>query len=221
MKKIFILFSFIAATVSSAFAQLSDEEYSYVTMDLQGILNLSMTTDPNVGFSFKSIPDYKQGITKFNATKLDVDATVAWDLFAYASTTNWVQVDKYSTTGTPLLPAEILQIQSLRPNTSAATNHFNTSFRSIKGLSNSGVIGGVPTAATQFLAGMMGTAPAQSYAPGTSQGNPTTNQFRLHYKIVPGIPATFPGSTVTLPGVGFAQAGYYYLEVVYALVEDL
>jgi hypothetical protein len=157
---------------------------------------------------------------KYNTTRLDVDATVAWDLFAYASTDRWVQVDAYSTTGTPLLPAEILEVQSVRPNASSATNNFNT-FTSLKGLTNSGVTAGVPTASTQFLAGKVGTATGESYAPGAAMANPTTNQFRIHYRLKPGIPATFPNSTVTLPGVGFAQAGYYYLEVVYALVEDL
>src|SRR6188472_3239849 len=92
-------------------AQLSDEEYAYVTMDLQGILNLTMTTDPTVNFTFKTIPEYQNGIVKFNATRLDVDATVAWDLFAYASTDNWVQVDAYSTNGQGTLPAEILEMQ--------------------------------------------------------------------------------------------------------------
>lgn len=205
---------------ATSFAQLSDEEYAYVTMDLQGILNLTMTTDPTVNFSFKSIPDYQQGITKFNATKLDVDATVAWDLFAYASTDRWVQVDAYSTNGTPLLPAEILEIQAIRPNASGATNNFN-SFVSLKGLGNSQVGNGIPTVATQFLAGQVGTAVNQSYAPGAAAANPATNQFRLHYKIKPGIPATFPNSVVPLGAPGYAQAGYYYLEVVYALVEDL
>lgn len=201
-------------------AQLSDEEYAYATMDLQGILNLTMTTDPTVNFSFKTIPDYQNGIIKFNATKLDVDATVAWDLFAYASTNNWVQVDNYSTNGQATLPAEILEMQSIRPNTSAATNHFNA-LKSLKGLTSSGVVAGVPAAATQFLAGMKGTAAGQSYAPGAAAANPTTNQFRIHYRLKPGIPATFPNSTVAIAAPGFAQAGYYYLEVVYSLVEDL
>jgi hypothetical protein len=220
MKKVFTLLAFFGFATGS-YAQLSDQEYSYVTMDLQGILNLTMTNDPTVNFSFKSIPDYQNGIVKYNATRLDVDATVAWDLFAYAATDRWTQVDKYSTTGTPLLPAEILQVQSVRSNTSAATNNFN-SFVSLKGLTNSGVTGGVPTTATQFIAGMVGTAAGQSYAPGAAMANPTTNQFRIHYKLTPKIPATFTGTTtVPLPAPGFAQAGYYYLEVVYALVEDL
>ncbi len=218
-KKLLAIVALVAFTTQSK-AQLSDEEYAYVTMDLQGILNLTMTTDPTVNFVFKTIPEYQNGIIKFNATKLDVDATVAWDLFAYASTDNWVQVDAYSTTGQATLPAEILEMQSIQPNTSVATNTFN-SLISLKGLTNSGVVGGVPVVATQFLAGMVGTAAGESYAPGAAAANPSTNQFRVHYRLTPGIPASFPNSTVALAAPGFAQSGYYYLEVVYALVEDL
>ena len=220
MKKKLLLIAAFAAFAFQSKAQLSDEEYAYVTMDLQGILNLTMTTDPTVNFVFKTIADYQQGIERFNATKLDVDATVSWDLFAYASTNNWVQVDNYSTNGQATLPAEVLEMQVVRPNTSAATNHFNT-IRSLKGLTNSGVVAGVPVAATQFIAGMNGTAAGQQYAPGASHSNPLTNQFRVHYRLKPSIPASFPNSTVALAAPGFAQAGYYYLEVVYSLVEDL
>ena len=218
-KKLFVLMALATLTFQSK-AQLSDEEYAYVTMDLQGILNLTMTSDPTVNFEFKTIPEYQNGITKFNATKLDVDATVAWDLFAYASTNNWTQVDNYSTSGQAALPAEILEMQAIRPNASAAPANFNV-MRSLKGLTNSGVAGGVPTAATQFLAGMMGTAAGQSYAPGAASSSPTTNQFRIHYRLKPSIPATFPNSTVALAAPGFAQSGYYYLEVVYSLIENL
>jgi hypothetical protein len=218
-KKLLVLLAFAAFALQSQ-AQLSDEEYAYVTMDLQGILNLTMTTDPTVNFTFKSIPDYQNGIIKFNATKLDVDATVAWDLFAYASTDSWTQVDAYSTNGQSTLPAEILEMQSMNANSTAATDNFNT-LVSLKGLTNSGVAGGIPAATTQFLAGMVGTAAGESYAPGASGSNPSTNQFRVHYRLKPGIPASFPNSTVALAAPGFAQSGYYYLEVVYSLVEDL
>ncbi len=220
MKKITLALLVFAAFTFQSKAQLSDEEYAYVTMDLQGILNLTMTTDPTVNFTFKSIPEYENGITRFNATKLEVDATVAWDLFAYASTDNWVQVDAYSTNGQGTLPAEILEMQSIQSNTSAAPANFNTMV-SLKGLTNSGVSGGVPTVATQFLAGMVGTAANQSYAPGASKSSPSSNQFRVHYRLKPSIPATFPNSSVAIAAPGFAQSGYYYLEVVYSLVEDL
>ena len=218
-KKLLVLLAFAAFAIQSQ-AQLSDEEYAYVTMDLQGILNLTMTTDPTINFTFKSIPDYQNGIIKFNATKLDVDATVAWDLFAYASTDSWTQVDAYSTNGQSTLPAEILEMQSMNANSTAATDNFNT-LVSLKGMTNSGVAGGIPAATTQFLAGMVGTAAGESYAPGAAGSNPSTNQFRVHYRLKPGIPATFPNSTVALAAPGFAQSGYYYLEVVYSLVEDL
>lgn len=220
-KKFSLLATALLFFAMQSFAQLSDEEYAYVTMDLQGILDLRMTTDPQVDFTFNTIQEYQNGITKYNATKLEVDATVAWDLFAYASNDNWTQVDAYSTNGQDTLPSEILEMQSVEPNTaSPAGGDFNT-FASLKGLTNSGVVGGVPNGSTQFLAGEVGTAVGESYAPGTAYANPTTNQFRIHYRIVPSIPATFPNSTVALTGPGFAQSGFYYLEVVYSLVEDL
>ncbi len=223
MKKISLLaMAILFFAMQQTFAQLTDEEYSYVTMDLQGILDLRMTTDPQVDFTFKSIAQYQNGIVKFNATKLEVDATVAWDLFAYASTDNWIQVEGYSTNGEGTLPAEILEIQSASANASAPLGGTFDAFVSLKGLTNSGVLAGVPDAdETQFLAGMVGTGAGESYEPGSAAGNPETNMFRLHYRLVPDIPATFPNSTVPLGGVGYAQAGYYYIEVVYALVEDL
>ncbi len=208
----------------SAQAQLSDEEYNYVTMDLRGILNLTMTTNPQVDFVFQTIQQYDRGITQFNATQLEVDATLAWDLFAYCNTDLWTQIEAYSSNGNNGLPAEILELQSSVINATAATDDFDT-WVSIKGLTNSGVVGGVPVAATQFLAGMFGTAAGQAQIPGTANGNPTTHKFRIDMRMVPNIPATFPNSTVVLTTVGnnqaYAMAGYYYMEIVYSLVEDL
>src|SRR5436190_22406951 len=145
MKKKLLLIVAIALLALQTKAQLTDEEYAYITMDLQGILNLTMTTDPTVNFVFKTIPEYRNGIIKFNATRLAVDATVAWDLFAYASTDNWVQVEAYSTNGQATLPAEILEMQSVNANSTAATDNFNT-LVSLKGMTYSGVAGGIPAA---------------------------------------------------------------------------
>lgn len=214
----------MGVTAQKSYAQLSDEEYNYVTMDLRGILNLTMTTNPQVDFTFKTIQEYNLGITRFNATLLEVDATLAWDLFVYASTDNWNQVEAYSTNGNAYLPAEILEIQS--SVTSTAPVNCN-SFVPLLGLTNSTVAAGVPTAATQFLAGEFGTVSGagSAFAPGTAANNPTTHKFRIDMRLKPGIPATFPNSTVLLTANGnneaYAQAGYYYLEVVYSLVEDL
>src|SRR5689334_6875329 len=76
---------------SSAQTALSDQEYVAVTMDLQGILQLTMTTDPQVDFVFNTIQKHQVGITKYNATRLEVDATVPWDLYAQPSTQFWTQ----------------------------------------------------------------------------------------------------------------------------------
>ena len=225
MKKALFIFAavlMLGTIAQKSYAQLSDEEYNYVTMDLRGILNLTMTTNPQVDFTFKTIQEYNQGITRFNATQLEVDATLAWDLFVYASTDNWTQVESYSTNGNAYLPAEILELKS--SVTSAAPVNIN-SFSSLLGLTNSTVNNGRPSAATQFLAGAFGTGAGEQFAPGTAAHNPTTHKFRIDMRLKPGIPAIFPNSTVLLSangnGTDYAQAGYYYLEVVYSLVEDL
>lgn len=223
-KLLFVLAGTLALSFFSlkSFAQLSDQEYNYVTMDLRGILTLTMTTNPQVDFVFTTVQEYMQGITRFNAVQLEVDATMAWDLFVYAQTDFWVQVEQYSTNGNAALPAEILEMQSSVP--SAAPENLNT-WASLRGLTNSEVAGGIPTVETQFLAGEVGTGAGESFAPGTAAGNPTTHRFRLDMRLKPDIPATFPNSTVLISDAGnneeYAAAGYYYLEVVYSLVEDL
>jgi hypothetical protein len=232
MKKVILtlVLGMMGMGIFSLSAQLSDEEYAYITMDLQGILNLTMTSGPQVDFSFNSIAEYKQGIVKYNATQLEVDATVAWDMYVYAATDTWTQVEAYSTNGAAHLPAEILEISSSY-NNSAITGGvgLDNNLVSLKGLTNSGMDDGTPDINTQFLMGGDNTLAGsdENGAPGTADGNPTSNKFRISYRLKPGVPATFPNSTVALDAVtlgntvDYAQAGYYYLEVVYSLVEDL
>jgi hypothetical protein len=215
----------------SSRAQLSSQEYVAATMDLQGILELNMTTDPQVDFVFNTIQKYQVGITKYNATRLEVEATVPWDLFAQPSTQYWTQQIAYGagTNGQGLLPSEILQIESIQPNTVPAPLTFN----SFIGLSSNGganTASLIPTLNTQFLAGEFGQGVANSYPPNTSTASPTTNKFLIHYRIKPGVPANFPDLAVQYPLVAaasfppatpYAQPGFYDLEVVYTLTEDL
>ncbi len=222
-------------------AQLSDEEYSYVTMDLQGVLDLTMTSDAQVDFTFSTIEEYQRGIVKYNAVQLEVDATVAWDLYVYAETNTWDQVESFSSNGAASLPAEILMISSSVDNSAAGAGTgvaLDGTLQSLLGRTNSGVdaVTGLPTIATQFLAGAFGKVEGNdatyAYAPGTAKGNPTTNKFRINYALYPGVPATFSGASFAGVALNlatsdaantanYAQAGYYYLEVVYSLVEDL
>lgn len=232
MKKLVFLFALVAllaATTTKSYAQLEDEDYNYVTMDLRGILNLTMTTNPQVDFVFKTIQEYRQGITKFNAVNLEVDATLAWDLFVFANDDDWTQVEAYSTNGEGTLPAEILEIKSNVDNSAGAAVEVYTDadFTPLLGPTLSGAVLGTPAATTQFLAGEVGTGAGQQFAPGTAAENPGTHQFRIDFKLQPGVPADFSEalSELLVPevmgGDGYAQAGYYYIEVVYSLVEDL
>jgi len=273
MKKLFgllIAAGLLMGIQTASFAQqsLNDVEYSYVTMDLQGILNLTMTTDPQVDFVFKTIQEHQNGITKFNAVRLEVDATVGWDLFAYANDNGlgWTQVESYSTNGIATIPAEILEVQAVNglgqnigwnvvdstvaTTFGAVTTALNfQAFTPIKSTLAAGLVTSLtPSATTQFIAGMNTTDQFAQMAPGVAHANPATHQFRLHYSIKPGIPAKFlralapiadGGSGRLVDGplgtaradilalnvptepINFAQAGYYYLEVAYVLVEDL
>ena len=237
MKKVLIMFVavlLIGITAQKSFAQLEDQEYNYVTMDLRGILNLTMTTSPQVDFTFKTIQEYNQGITQFNAVQLEVDATLAWDLVVYANTDEWTQVEAYSANGNEHLPAEILEMKSSVNNTTGGGVDLMTDFESLKGVTNANMATGTPqdNASVQYLAGNYGLTTnagvdGLAFAPGTAANNPSTHKFRIDMKLKPGIPATFPNSTVVLAGYGagggepYAMAGYYYLEVVYSLIEDL
>ena len=216
---------------NSSNAQLSDQEYVAVTMDLQGILQLNMTTDPQVDFVFNTIQKYQVGITKYNATRLEVEATVPWDLYAQPSTQYWTQQIAYGagTNGQGVLPSEILEMESIQPNSVAAPLTFNNFI----GLSSNGganTASLTPSVDTQFLAGEFAQGVTSSYKPATSTESPSTNKFLIHYRIKPGVPADFPNLTTQYPLVAaatfdaitpYAQPGFYDLEVVYTLTEDL
>ncbi|HRH66583.1 MAG TPA: hypothetical protein PLU53_09830 [Bacteroidia bacterium] len=236
MKKIVqktLLLTAIAGTFSigQIKAQLSDQEYVAVTMDLQGILELTMTTEPQVDFVFNTIQKYQVGITKYNATRLEVEATVPWDLYAQPSTEFWTQQIAYGagTNGTNTLPSEILEMQSIQSNAVAAPLTFDNfiGLFSNAGLNTASL---TPSLNTQFLAGEFGQGVASSYGPATSTASPLTNKFLVHYRIKPGVPANFPDLTTQYPAVAaatftvtnpYAQPGFYDLEVVYTLTEDL
>ena len=235
MKKITRVLVLTALTgvlvVNTSKAQLSAQEYVAVTMDLQGILELNMTTEPQVDFVFNTIQKYQVGITKYNATRLEVESTVPWDLYAQPSTQYFTQQIAYGagTNGQGTLPSEILEMQAIQANSVAAPLTFN----SFIGLSSDGganTASLTPTVNTQFLAGEFAQGVTSSYAPATSTASPLTNKFLIHYRIKPGVPANFPDLTAQYPFVAlstfnvftpYAQPGFYDLEVVYTLTEDL
>lgn len=217
--------------VNTTKAQLSDQEYVAVTMDLQGILELNMTTEPQVDFVFNTIQKYQVGITKYNATRLEVESTVPWDLYAQPSTQFFTQQIAYGagTNGQGSIPSEVLEMQAIQSNSVAAPFTFN-SFIGLSSMTGANTASLTPSANTQFLAGEFTQGVLSSYAPATSSASPLTNKFLIHYRIKPGVPANFPDLTTQYPAVAsatftpftpYAQPGYYDLEVVYTLTEDL
>src|SRR4051812_17120501 len=217
--------------VNTSKAQLSDQEYVAVTMDLQGILELNMTTEPQVDFVFNTIQKYQVGITKYNATRLEVESTVPWDLYVQPSTQFWTQQIAYGagTNGQGTLPSELLEMQAIQSNAVAAPFSVN-SFIGLSSNAGANTASLNPTANTQFLAGEFAQGIASSYGPSTSTASPLTNKFLIHYRIKPGVPANFPDLTAQYPAIAaatfpaltpYAQPGYYDLEVVYTLTEDL
>lgn len=237
MKMKFITRVLTVAAITSVFAvntskaQLSDQEYVAVTMDLQGILELDMTTEPQVDFVFNTIQKYQVGITKYNATRLEVNSTVPWDLYAQPSTQYWTQQIAYGagTNGQGTLPSEVLEMQAIQSNSVAAPLTFN-SFVGLSSNAGANTASLTPSANTQFLAGEFAQGVSSSYAPATATSSPLSNKFLIHYRIKPGVPANFPNLTTQYPALAtttftaltpYAQPGYYDLEVVYTLTEDL
>ena len=104
MKKLVNLKALVVATLlavgfaNTANAQVlpDDNEFVYVAMDLQGVLDLTLATDPNVEFTFNTIPSYVNGIIKPNVTELKVESTVPWDLYVQAETPEWAQLQPFS-----------------------------------------------------------------------------------------------------------------------------
>jgi hypothetical protein len=183
------LFAFAFTNTVDAQVLPDDNEFVYVAMDLQGVLDLTLSTDPNVEFAFNTIPDYVNGIIKPNVTELRVESTVPWDLYVQAETTNWSQLQAFSSAGTSTVPSTLLEVRVI----DAAANSAIPTF----------------TALTDTRLDIVGTVAAtDGIAAGSYLTDPSTHFFRVDYRIVPTLTAGY-------------QAGYYGLNVIYTLAEDL
>lgn len=197
MKKLVNIKALVVATLLTvAFAQQAnaqvlpdDNEFVYVAMDLQGVLDLTLATDPNVEFTFNTIPSYVNGIIKPNVTELRVESTVPWDLFVQAETVNWSQLQAFSSAGTSTIPSTLLEVRVIDGAGNSALNNFT-------GL----------TDARLDIVGSVGAG--DGIAAGTYLTTPDTHFFRVDYRIIPTLTAQY-------------QAGFYGLNVIYTLAEDL
>jgi len=221
MKKMILLASLLCIITMSSYAQLIDEKNVTVTMDLQPILQLNMTTPDQVDFVFDEIPEYYGGITKYGATVLKVSSSVSWDLYAVGTSQNgnfWdVQMEYNSTGGVNAinqLPLSALELRQYGANNYAPTStgiyiDYSTPFQTVtypvviplaaagqNSIYHSATPYTSPAVDQKYIQGQFGTALGTEGAPGgsylTEGGTTSEYYFTIDYRILPGLPAIFP-----------------------------
>ena len=101
---------------NNAKAQIQDEQNVTVTMDMQPVLQLFMTTSNQVNFTFNTIESYMGGEIQYGATILKVSSSVNWDLYAVGTSTGgtyWVNQIIYGGIGanaSTTIPLNVLEL---------------------------------------------------------------------------------------------------------------
>jgi hypothetical protein len=248
--------SFIGISNSSQ-AQLIGQQSITATMDLRPVLQLDMSTGKQIEFVFDNIDEYYAGITQYGATVLKVSSTVNWDLYAVgrSSGTNgpefWDQQISYGNenpNAVPNIPMSCLELRQSRPNNGANSASgpyadYSSPFApatSPNGSNSIYVNNGTnvaPSTNDKYIGGHAGTSGVNGhdFLPGGSylnqNGINSDYYYVIDYRILPGLPATFPMASdadasafedlATVNGAGsYAQPGVYTMYVEYILLED-
>jgi len=216
----FKLFIAAAALIgTSASAQLIDEKDVSITLDLQPVLQLDMTTPDQIEFVFDEISEYQAGITKYAATILKVSSTVSWDLYAVGRSQGnngpnfWDQQIDYGNdnlNSVNNLPLSLLELKQSHANNGAGgptiipsnQKDYSTAFSNAKTASGNNSIyvnGGTstpPDETDKYIAGHKGALAAGDFMPGgsymTQTGRSSDFYYAIDYRILPGLPAIFP-----------------------------
>lgn len=245
MKKLFLSFAFLGL-MGLTFGQLIDEKNVTVTMDLQPVLQLHMSTPDQVEFVFDDIKDYYGGIIKYGATILKVSASVSWDLYAVAISQGnvaagmWDQQLVYnggaSTVATSEIPLSALEIYQRLPNAYAAGAtefpDYSLNFPVYDPLTNTVTAPGQnsiyyainpydrPDAGQKYIQGHFDSGIADA-APGgsylTESGTTSDYYFVLDYRILPGLPAIFPAAGLNDGTLEAIAGGNYAQSGVYTM----
>jgi len=221
MKKILLLVSAFGLFTLYSSAQLVDEKNVTVTMDLQPVLQLSMTTPDQIDFTFDDIKKYNAGIIKYGATVLKVSSSVSWDLYvvgtSQAGGTAWDQQLTYSAGGgganaIDSLPLSLLEIHQSDSNMYKVgytgswfdySNAFTDATTFTPGQNSiyaSDAPYTAPALTEKYIQGHKGVegALAGGGASGGSYLTATVGNsdfyFTIDYRIVPGLPAIFPNA---------------------------
>jgi hypothetical protein len=219
MKKLSMLCgALIIAGATTVNAQLIDEKDVTVTMDLQPVLQLEMTTPNQIEFVFDDINEYYSGITQYAATILKVSSTVSWDLYAVGRSTGtngpefWDQQIDYGNNNpnaVPNLPLSLLELRQSQANNgaTAATGGFADYSQAFSpsatpsagnSLYVNGGLNTPPTTADKYIGGHAGTSgvAASDFLPGgsylTETGTTSDYYYAIDYRILPSLPAIFP-----------------------------
>ena len=219
MKKVFGLLVGTFLLSGLTFGQLIDEKNVTVTMDLQPVLQLHMTTPDQIDFVFDEIKDYYGGIIKYAATILKVSSSVTWDLYAVGTSQNvpfWDQQISYSNGGgansIANIPLSALELRQYEPNqydlnaTGPQTDYsapFAPAQMAAVGVNSiwySATPYTAPLIDQKYIQGHSGTnagqgAPGGSYLTAiTPAGSFSDYYFTIDYRILPGLPAIFPNA---------------------------
>lgn len=251
MRKLFILLAVVGLFATTSKAQLIDEKNVTVTMELQPILQLNMTTPDHVEFIFDDIREYYSGIVKYGATVLKVSSSVNWDLYAVGTSLDgatWDQQISYATinaNSSIAIPIGALELHQYEPN-ECTSQTGNPDYSGAFTVANTPVIGqnsifasatpyDPPTIADKYIQG--GANILAAAGEGALSGSyltagatvPTDYYYVIDYRILPGLPATFPASGTNVLGGGvadgftnpvYANPGVYTMNCKYVLLED-
>ncbi len=221
MKKIFyLLVAVLFFGATSLRAQLIDEKDVTITMDLQPVLQLDMTTPDQIEFVFDNINEYFAGITHYGATILKVSSTVSWDLYAVGRSSGsngagfWDQQIDYGNNNPnaiPNLPLSLLELRQSQANNGASAVGITATYKDYSSaFTPSGTPGGAnslyvnggtntpPSVADKYIGGHSGTSGTGDFLPGgsylTQTGTTSNYYYSMDYRIMPGLPAIFPNA---------------------------
>ncbi len=220
MKKLSLSFIVGVGMFATSYAQLQDEKDVTITMDLQPVLQLDMSTSNQLEFVFDDISEYYSGITHYAATILKISSTVSWDLYAVGRSNGttaagmWDQQLDYGSNNPnaidqiPLSAVELRQSQANSGDGAAAGafSDYSQAFATT-GAANAGnslyVNGGAitpPSTNDKYIAGHAGTSgtAGQDFIAGgsylTQTGTTSDYYYAIDYRILPDLPAIFPNA---------------------------
>ena len=231
LSKLMLTLLMIAGVFGTTNAQLIDEKDVTVTMDLQPVLQLDMTTANQLEFVFDDINEYYAGITNYAATILKVSSTVSWDLYAVGRSSGstapgfWDQQIDYggnNDNAIDKLPLSLLELRQSQPNSGDANavtagtvntdysaafsansvNILPSSANSLFTNSNGGI--SPPEQTDKYIAGHKGAGTSGDFMPGGSYMTQTGTTSDYYYAMDYRI---LPGLPAIFPNAHSADGG--------------